>query len=555
MDPTPSAEETSQQGELPYPPDPPDPPDPPIPPKPTEPPIATNPAHVPTTGLLVTNHLNLYYMLAAGLVMPPSGFGNKYYEDSLNHFPGWIPLFVTSVPREAIQSAIKEADYLRPCIVEFSLTGLSGPIMGFDAEGPRRFRFPEQFEGSDRVLLIPAPLPVSLIASIIFPTNEDRKTFETDAEDYTNVSPGNFKLRTRKGLFTKTSDLPWPPSNGPEARTAPLEVSQAAGGVIAMLLLFANLSEQAVHICRLAFDPDAAAAKVKPDPPMVAGLRSWIREGKATLPEPKDPDSNQIDSNVRFQAELIWKVVERLVTWQHSDRSRDIEHMIIEVLSEALADLEPETKKGLSLLRDTLVSLTELGDATVSELLDRHDSPLAHSLTLFFLRRDCAELFEFENDRLVEQDWLLAAILFGVRDGWMKLPNRLRTGRELTNAVSHRMSLLSHRIAKTDLDLGEVPARVRPLREVFGDGSTWRTGTHKAAQELSKAQKWDCVQTRIRLVPGEYQLIVNTGSVFLELPGAPKITPQVNIEEFFRLLARSRLDHKIERKIRKMLPV
>ena len=31
----------------------------------------------------ITNHLNLLYMLASGLMMPPQGFGDKYYRDTL----------------------------------------------------------------------------------------------------------------------------------------------------------------------------------------------------------------------------------------------------------------------------------------------------------------------------------------------------------------------------------------------------------------------------------------------------------------------------------------
>ena len=70
---------------------------------------------------------------------------------------------------------------------------------------------------------------------------------------------------------------------------------------------------------------------------------------------------------------------------------------------------------------------------------------------------------------------------------------------------------MSHRIAGTGLELGEAPARVRPLRELFGDGATWRAGEKSAALELSKAHKWDCVHTRISLGPGEYRLTVKGG--------------------------------------------
>ena len=56
-------------------------------------PNAPNP---PRPWYLVTNHLNLLYMLAAGLVMGPSGFRGKHYVDSLGAIPGW---FLFSVAR------------------------------------------------------------------------------------------------------------------------------------------------------------------------------------------------------------------------------------------------------------------------------------------------------------------------------------------------------------------------------------------------------------------------------------------------------------------------
>ena len=172
-------------------------------------------------------------------------------------------------------------------------------------------------------------------------------------------------------------------------------------------------------------------------------------------------------------------------------------------------------------------------------------------MTLFLLRRNCADLVDFRSDLLAEPDWLAAAILFGVRDGWMDLPLRLRAGRELSDAVSHRMARLSHQLAGTDLDLGEAPARVRPLRELFGDGSNWRSREKAAAGALAKAQKWDCAHTRIRLRQGEYKLTVAGGSTYIDLPGEPSVSLEIDQNRFFELLARTRPDHETEAKIRK----
>ena len=55
-------------------------------------------AEVPTPqwGLLVTNHLNLMYMLATGLVMPPAGFGGEV----LSGYPGVLPRLDPAVRRQ-----------------------------------------------------------------------------------------------------------------------------------------------------------------------------------------------------------------------------------------------------------------------------------------------------------------------------------------------------------------------------------------------------------------------------------------------------------------------
>ena len=81
---------------------------------------------------LVTNHQNMLYMLAAGMVMAPAGFRGKHYSDPLGVHPGWIPLFrdKPGIPADALRHATRERRYLLPCIASFDLRGLSGPPCG-----------------------------------------------------------------------------------------------------------------------------------------------------------------------------------------------------------------------------------------------------------------------------------------------------------------------------------------------------------------------------------------------------------------------------------------
>ncbi len=507
-------------------------------------------AKAPASGLIVTNHLNLMYMLAAGLVMPPAGFGGKYYRDVLECFPGWIPVFTNKVPKSAIESAISEATHLKPVLVEIDLTGISGGVIALDEHGPRELRYPDRLDGMGDVVLVPAPLPVSRIDSIVFQTSADRRACEADARDFGNVPLDIFTRRTHKTLFTQAPDIPWPPAEGPEERAVPLERPLAAGGVMAMLLLFGNLGDAAVRACRNAFDPVEEQRRPADDHPILAELATWMREDAAPRSAPAVAETDRVGLQNALQGTLFWEAVERLQQWRDTGRGANAETVLLKCLAAALPGLDPRAQAGIGKLHATLESLTGLADATAGELFDRHDTPLAHALTLFFLRRDCADLFDFRSDRLGETDWLAAAVLFAVRDGWLNLPLRLRCRPGLMAAASHRMAQISHRLAGSGVDLGDPPARPRPLRERFGDGTGWRSDEKAAALELARAQKWDCVNTRITLGAGEYTLTVKGVSVRIDLPGEPRISPEIDADRFLSLLASARLDPRTEAKVR-----
>ncbi|NMG17495.1 hypothetical protein [Aromatoleum bremense] len=165
------------------------------------------------TWYLVSNHLNLLYMLAAGLVMEPSGFRGKHYVDSLGAIPGWIPLFRNEIPAEALEQAVSERKHLRPCIVSFDLSGVSGPVQVLSREGKiRNTDFPKvRFGKEDIAILIRAPLPLTLFSRICFLTDEDRQVFETAAKDVSNVDLRPYRIEIENSMLRNTNDAAWPP--------------------------------------------------------------------------------------------------------------------------------------------------------------------------------------------------------------------------------------------------------------------------------------------------------------------------------------------------------
>ena len=514
----------------------------------------------PSSALLITNHMNLMYMIAAGLIMPPDGFAGKYYRDTLNAFPGWIPLFVDRAFEEAINISISEADYLKPCLAEVSLEGLSGEVAVIRGDGFEKLQFPEEIRAGEKVILVPAPLPVSWIRIIHFQSEDEKKACESEARDFGNVLLSSFTLKALKTKtpFSKSKIIKesWPPLLDLEKRSVSLEMPLSAGGVMAMLFHFANKGMLGVETCRLAFDPeDESKSMIKE--PILSGIVPWILTGSVQEAE----DSLDIDHSANLQDEahsrVFWEAVNNLVNRRiNSSVTNNSEKVLLDMLETAISrETDPRLKRGFTKLRNTLESLTGLGEHTVTELFKLHTSSLSHAMTLCFLRKTCAELRDFTNPLLSERDWLAAAILFGAREGWLPLPLNLRDFPGLTESVSHRMAQLSHQIDGTGIDLGAAPSRTRPLRELFGDGSNWGKRENSAALLLAQRKRWNCVQTRITFAVGTYELKVERGKVEIALKGEPTIQTEVDATRFFDFLEDDSLSAKVEKKIREELNI
>ena len=526
------------------------------------------PLPAPATGRLVTNHLNLMYMLAAGLVMPPSGFGDKYYRDTLADFPGWIPVFIDGRPRKAphpprraIDLAAKEAGHLRPVIVEIDLEGLQGPVQVLGEGGWGGRRLDEGVAPGDRLLLLPAPLPVSRIRTIVFRSVHDKKETVADAEERSNVPVRGFSLKAQKSWFSSRSPrLEWPPADGPEDRpAASIAAAFAAGGVLAALQDHANSGDLAVQACRAAFDPGSEP----PDDPMFRHLPEWLR-GERLEAEGPPRSSGQM-----FQG-AVDRLVERrndpaggkpgnakttrsgCATRSHTG-PRDV---LVDFLTQAAGQLEDARRKGALALANTLESLGGgLGGGSISEMLAEHETPLARAMVLFFLRERTADLDDIFRayGQLGDRDKLAAAVLFGARDGWLRLPTDLRGSPEIRCAVTHRMAALVHRIDETGFDLGPMPDRVVPLRERFSTPEPWGKREERAALLLARESKWDCIRSHVTLRSGDYRMRIARGAVRIEFKGEAPVSSSVAAADLLDHLARERIRPKLEAKVRELL--
>ena len=511
---------------------------------------------IPERCCLVTNHLNLLYMLAAGLVLPSSGLGEKYYRDTLECCPGWIPLFTGRPGRAAVDHSVAEAGHLKPCQVVVSLRECAGPVLVAMPGGVEKRRWPHEAGGAPLVF-VPAPLPVPAIEEIVFRSRDDAAACRADALDFGNLPLADFETRVDRKRFAGSSEQAWPPPHVPPPRAAPLGPAHAAGGMLAMLRLLARENRGEIlmwgdsvflTVCRAAFDP-------ADDPPSVvagtvaAGLTDWMRTGSSA--GPSDAALPGIDGGDARR--LVWGAVDTLAARAGAADVDEANALLLDYLERGSMNLDEPLRKHVVELRETLESLTGLADLTASDLFDRFSTPFPRAMCLLFLRKTCAELLEFEHEKLTPEDRLAAALLFGARAGWLALPLSLRGGPAASAAVSHRMAALSHRLADTGFELGPAPARPKPLAELFA--GEWSARQQDAAVALARKQKWtDCLRTRVRLGPGDYELKVGRGGTEIVFPGeARAVEAEVDGPRFSTLLATASIDPEHEAAVVEML--
>ena len=440
---------------------------------------------------LVTNHQNMLYILAAGMVMGPAGFRGKHYSDPLSKYPGWIPLFRNecNIPANFLNQATSEHKHLLPCIASFDLSTLTGSFKMLSRDGKiRRIDLPKRKSKNDIAIFVRAPLPITLLLSIKFCTDEDMQAFKSAAKDVSNVDLISQQVETEEELFSAGTEVPLKKKLQDDNVDDYFPASgQAIGGMLAMLYHTANRSNLGLAAFRLATrdESDEDNNLIKNDS-ILSALPNWV-------------DGSEI-SEQGDRSNLFWGVIQALVDAQKKESPKRSIDVALEYLGEQLKQPQQKNKKQLEKLITDLRAIHGLGGGTITELLVEHEGSLSRSLLLFFLREKCTELMEFSHKLLNDGDYILAGILFGVRDNWLQLPKELRNPK-LSKYVAFQMAEAEQREQGDKLDIDARSPRPKPLREIFTSPSGKMTVEQKGeALKLARKYHWnDCIETRITL--------------------------------------------------------
>jgi hypothetical protein len=494
---------------------------------------------------LVTNQLNLMYLLAAGLITGPRGLGTKYYRDPLGATPGLIPMFAGRLPAAALAETVAEGPPLRAVIAVVDLSQLRGPVLALSLDGVVEQRaFPNGLTGDEPMLLVPAPLPAHWIRTLLFDSAADKQATQSEAAGYANVSLAGLRLQVKARLFEGDALLPWPPVLTEERRPdpSPRQVS-AVGATLALLHGLGNVGSATASAGRTLW----TLPRARPDDgdePTVRALLRWALALPATDAE-------------GAQGAMLQRLLIALVGAGDSTDPcpPDPRQVVLDSLADESARLtEPKWREALTRLGEDLRGIVELGDATVSELMQRHPRPYSRALLLFFLRERCEELLVFRHPALSDQDLVVASALFAARWGWIALPAALRGIPGLEPAVQHRMAALAHQQQATGLDLGPAPPPVLPLRALFQEAQP--KAAREAALTLARGMDWagELITTRISLGKGDYRLTIDGRGAHLLLAGDVKaVASEVDQAALFARLAAADVPNRVEAELRKIL--
>lgn len=526
----------------------------------------------PHTWYLLTNHQNLLYMFAAGMILGREGFKEKYYSDPSIENHGFIKLFRNKndiLPRY-VKTATEEREGLLPCIVPIDLSKFETSCKILTIKNSQRKEDSPRFRKrpNDIAILVNAPLPLTLLRSINVSTKVHEEGIRTTANDFNNVDLSQFEFEINVAPELFSFDDKGQPSLLPEESSAiksekdnSLDESSekvesyiykdAYGGMLAMLYHSANRNDIAAAAFRIIANVERDEDKALVNNiHALTEILTWIKE-------------REISEKAAPLARIYWGVVRSILDEKKLNSSKNRVDVVLSELVRQRSEIREEKhKNSLDKLIPDIQSCNSFNGKVLSELFEQHTGPLSRSLLLFCVKGSSVDLLEYFYEDLKDEDFLLASILFGVQDGWIRMGKELRTP-ELAEFVSHMMVCFEGKehpkLSNPQLKSIRAPKRPIPFRELFMSTDSSVDERHQdIAIELVEKCKWeDCLNTTFifsgeGLEPADRTL----SSLELKFPGKVEVETKVELDNksFFKRLSGSyKIDLEIEQEIRSKL--
>ena len=450
-----------------------------------------------------TNTENLKMIIAQGLISNSDGF-KKYYSDVLELTQGYIPVFKNEIGQEILTYVVSEVNGLTPALIEIDLK----KIVGIDVKSAE----------SEDMLFVQAPLPLSVISTLIFKSKADKESFEEESKLYSNVVLADLKLSStvaEQKLFkqnTLTGDLVSSLKSLELSETDEVDYNRvyAYGGLLLNLFYFAKNGNRSNALYQLFSNLDKESEKQDID------VYDYF----------KAFDSSDTNIKKKMDYGLINIAIE----------SKDFKEDVLDFL---LSDIWDErSAKRTKELANKLKLFESNMDKTVSEQFEEAKTALEKTLLMLFLREDSDSLMDYTLDVFTEDDYLNFAMMFGVRDKFIKIPKELREFSGLQNFVSLKMAEYAHSSIESDVKFKSLPKSLT-LMDMLNKNSLKK-------RLLKELKIEECVQTVMPNREYSSKNGVNTYIGFIEP------TYKILDDEYFKAMSKKRIGKKEYNKFSKM---
>ncbi len=483
--------------------------------------------------LLPTNTENLKMIIAQGLISSPDGFIKKsgdikYYCDIMKLVPNYIPLFKNEIPAKALDYVSKEEKSLTPVILDIDLKKLSNGIKIF--QDNKLVGLMENEDSAD-VLFILAPLPLSVISTLIFPSKPAEKEFKESLKLYSNVILNDLKLSStvaEQKLFksdgSSAAEQSLFKSDDPsddwiddstiidtmDVGKVDYEKVYAYGGLLLNLFYFAkngNLSNDNFKLFS-----DFKEEKKRQDIDIYEYFKGF--------------DINETDIKKKMDNGLIDIAI----------NSKDFKDDVIKFLEQE--SWEGQAQKRTQELADKLKDFESNTNKTISEQFKEAKKPLEKILMMLFFREDTEALMEYTLELFSEENYLNFAMMFGIRDKFIKAPKELKEFTGLQSYVSLKMAEYAHFTIESNI---KFTPTLKPLTvmELFN-----RNNLKKRLIKELKVES--CIQTIMPNKEYSSKSGINTYVGFIE----PKY--EVLEEAYFNILSKRTITKEDYNKFAKM---
>ena len=377
-----------------------------------------------------TNTENLKMMIAQGLIGSPDGFA-KYYSDVLAFAPkGYIPFFKNRIQPDALQCATSEAENLIPCILEIDLSKFEGKAKIFSNNILDDISLNEIENTNGEILFVLAPIPLASISKIIFRTANEKKSFEKDAKLYSNVPLNDLVLyytkRDQKLFSSKAEIMDIPLKNFKEVQIETFPSLNyrrvyAYGGLLVNLFYFSKNGLKSHETFLYAIEQ---TKKLSGDETIV--LNYLLKK-----PSVEKENINQI-----LYKGLVDVAVENY----------DFKEGIIDFLN-SIEKAQNIAKK--------LLEFERRSDKPISKEFKEARTRYGKVLLMMFVREDSDALINYELDIFDESDYLIFAMLFGIRDKFSKTPKFIREFDGVQNFITTKMANYAHHMMESSMRFKE----------------------------------------------------------------------------------------------------